>query len=175
MKKGKKKRAYGFVSFHKLKTLRTLQFQRNADNVCYTEGKKKVINMTCSLPKCNPVCSALTAAIYVCPFVKSINARNTCSGAKLSSSPAPRCCCIKLGLFGVFLIGYPLHCTLQPLLVLIFSASNHTVCMSMCIVLRSVAASFVCNVQHMGSCNTVLANVHHRQVLQISFSFWNLF
>lgn len=132
---------------------------------------KKVINMTCSLPKCNPVCSALTAAIYVCPFVKSINARNTCSGAKLSSSPAPRCCCIKLGLFGVFLIGYPLHCTLQPLLVLIFSASNHTVCMSMCIVLRSVAASFVCNVQHMGSCNTVLANVHHRQVLQISFSF----
>lgn len=144
MKKGEKKRAYGFVSFHKLKTLRTFQFQRNADSLLHW-GKKEVINMTCSLPKCNPVCSALTAAIYVCPFVKSINARNTCSGAKLSSSPAPRCCCIKLGLFGVFLIGYPLHCTLQPLLVLIFSASNHTVCV-LCSVLLLLVLCVMCNI-----------------------------
>lgn len=74
---------------------------------------EKAIYTVCPLSKCNSVCSALIAAIYVCPFVKSVNANNTCSGANLYSSPAPRCCCIKLKRFGVFLTGATLRCTLR--------------------------------------------------------------
>lgn len=57
---------------------------------------EKAIYMVCPLSKCNPRCTALIAAIYVCPFVKSVNANNTCSGAKLYSSPAAGCYCIKV-------------------------------------------------------------------------------
>lgn len=140
--------------------------------------------MVCPLSKCNPACSALIAAIYVCPFVKSVNANNTCSGAKLYSSPAPRCCCIKLKWFGVFLTGSTLHSILRSRV-----PSQCCWCYSELITILYVCPCVLCSVPLLlvlylmcniwdrsldVSCIIVQPNVHPHQVFQSSLSLWNL-
>lgn len=145
---------------------------------------EKAIYMVWSLSKCNPVCSALIAAIYVSPYVKSVNANNTCSGANLYPSPAPRCFCFKLKWFGVFLTGSTLRCTLWSCVPLqcCWCYSELTAILYVCpCVLCSVPLLLVlylmCNIWDRTldvSCIIVQPNVHPHQVFQSSLSFWNL-
>ena len=133
--------------------------------------------MVCPLSKCNPACSALNAAIYVCPFVKSVNANNTCSGAKLYCSPAPRCCCIELNRLHTALCSAVL-CAIA-VLVMSFRANSHIVTYVhvFCALFPLLLVLYLmCNIWDRSvdvSCIIVQPNVHH-QVFQSSLSCWNL-